>query len=76
MVSPLGGRGGPWMMHLVGQVGPEGQQGRNQRELGPEGGHVRTQSIKDQGSRIKDPASRIKDHGSRIKNQGSRIKDQ
>ena len=60
------------MMSLVGEVGPEGQQGRNQREVGPEGRHVRTQSIKDQGSRIKD-----KDRGSRtrIRDQGSRIKD-
>ena len=42
------------MMRLVGEVGPEGRQGRNRREVGPEGQHVRTQSIKDQGSRIED----------------------
>ena len=55
------------MMRLVREVGPEGRQGRNrrevgpkgwqgrnQREVGPEGQHVRTQSIKDQGSSIKD----------------------
>ena len=49
-------------------------------EVGPEGWHVRTQSIKDQGSRIKDKdrgsRTRIKDQGSRIKDQGSRIQDQ
>ena len=70
------------MMRLVEEVRPEGQQGRNQREVGPEDWHVRTQSIKDQGSktriedqgqgsRIKDPASRINDQGSRINDQGS-----
>ena len=62
-------------MRLVGEVGPEGQQGRNQREVGPEGRHVRIQSIKEQGSktRIEDQGqgSRIKDPGSRIKDQGS-----
>ena len=85
LVSPPGG--GPWMMRLVVEVGPEGRQGRNRREVGPEGWHVRTQSIKDQGSRIKykdrgsrtrirDQGSRIKDQGSRIKDPGSRIKDE
>ena len=42
------------MMRLVGEVGPEGWQGRNQRDVEPKGRHVGTQSIKDQGSRIKD----------------------
>ena len=55
------------MMRLVGEVGPEGWQGRNQ-------------SIKEQGSRIQDKdrgsRTRIRDQGSRIKGQGSRIKDQ
>ena len=75
------------MMRLVGEAGPGGWQGRNHREVRPEGRHVRTQSIKDQGSktriedqgqgsRIKDPGSRIKEQGSRIKDQGSRIMDQ
>ena len=70
-------------MRLVGEVGPEGRQGRNWWEAGPEGQHVRTQSIKDQGSRasrIKDKdrgsRTRIKDQGSRINDQGCRIKDQ
>ena len=67
MVSPLGWEGGgPWMMRLVGEVGPEGQQGRNHREVGPEGWHGGIQSIKDQGSK-----TRIEDQG-----QGSRIKDE
>ena len=80
LVSPPKGEGrGPWMMCLV-EVGPEGWQGRNQREAGPEGQHVTTQSIKDQGSktRIEDQGqgSRIKDRRSRIEDQGSRITDQ
>ena len=66
------------MVRFVWEVGPEGWQGKNQREVGPEGQHVRTQSIKDQGSRIKDKdrgsRTRIKDQGSRIKDQGSRMK--
>ena len=83
MVSPLGGgRRGTLDDAPRGGVGPEGRQGRNQREVGPEGQHVRTQSIKDQGSRMEDmiedrgQVSGIKDQGSRIQDQGSRIKDQ
>ena len=56
-------------MRLVGEVGPEGR-------------HVRTQSIKDQGSRIQDQGSRIKAGGRTWRlarqdpeDQGSRIKD-
>ena len=65
-------------MRLVGEVGPEGQQGRNQK-----GGRTRRLARQDpehQGSRIKDQrqGSRIKekDQGSRIKDPGARIEDQ
>ena len=58
------------MMRLVGEVGPEGRQGRNQREVGPKAG-----TSGPRASRIKDQES-DQDQESRIKGQGSRIKDQ
>ena len=58
------------------EVGPEGQQGRNQREVGAEGWHVRTQIIKDQGSRIKDECGRLDLEAGTSGPRGSRIKDQ
>ena len=81
---PMGGRGGTLDDAPRGggrtrrPAGQEPEGGRT--EVGPEGRHVRTQSIKDQGSRIKDKdrgsRTRIKDQGSRIKDPGSTIKDQ